>query len=82
MAEFIGVHKLLPDMKAEDVEAGYQSYKEAATKMGLKSMRAHYSMEKGVAYCETEAPSAEEVRKAHEGAAIPLEDVIEVKTIE
>ncbi len=81
MAEFLGVHKLETGMTEADVNGGFNNYKESAEKMGLKPLHAHISMEKGFAYCLTEAPSAEEVRKAHENAAIPLEDVVEVKTI-
>lgn len=81
MAEFLGVHKLDPSMSEADVVAGFETYKETATKMGLKPLHAHVSMEKGFAYCLTEANSAEEVQKAHEGAA-PLADVVEVKTLE
>lgn len=82
MAEFIGVHKLPAGMSEEELKAGYESYKEEAIKRGLRPMRAYFNLEKGFAYCETEAPSAEEVRTAHANVAIPLEEVIEVKTIQ
>ncbi|OGY27712.1 MAG: hypothetical protein A2864_02785 [Candidatus Woykebacteria bacterium RIFCSPHIGHO2_01_FULL_39_12] len=67
-------------MSESDVVNGFNIYKEAASKMGLKPLHAHISMEKGFAYCLTEAPSANEVREAHANA-VPLEDVVEVKTI-
>ncbi|MBI2594329.1 hypothetical protein HYW39_01385 [Candidatus Curtissbacteria bacterium] len=38
-------------------------------------------MEKGFAYCQTEAQSADQVHQAHSNASIPLEDVVEVKTL-
>lgn len=82
MAQFLGVHKLQEGMSEGDVRAGYTNYKESAVKMGLKPVHAHLSMEKGFAYCVTEAPSAEDVRRAHADVAIPLEDVIEIETIE
>ena len=83
MAQFLGVHKMANIGAATDQEAadGFHKYQEAAAKMGLKATHAHYSLEKGFAYCLTEAGSADEVKKAHDNAAIPLEDVIEVKTI-
>ena len=81
MVEFLGVHKVPAEMTEGDVTEGFNSYKEAASKMGLKASHAHFSLEKGFAYCLTEASSADEVKKAHENVAIPLEDVVEVKTI-
>ncbi|HSX57869.1 MAG TPA: hypothetical protein VLE47_01190 [Candidatus Saccharimonadales bacterium] len=80
MAEFLGIHKLDPSTTEQDAVNGFNVYKEAALKMGLKPQHAHFSIEKGFAYCLTEATSAEEVRKAHEGA-VALEDVVEIKTI-
>lgn len=83
MAEFLGVHKMsdigaVTDQAAVD---GFSKYKEAATKMGLNATHAHYSLEKGFAYCITEAESADKVREAHASVNVPLDDVIEVKTI-
>ena len=78
MAVFLGVHKLVPGMSENDVREGYEKYKQGAMAKGLKPLGAVVSMEKGFAYCSTEAQSAQEVREAHEGAAIPLEDVAEV----
>lgn len=81
MVEFLGIHKLEAGMTETDVTDGFNKYKESATKMGLKPSHAHISMKKGFAYCLTEAGSADEVRKAHVNVAVPLEDVVEVKTI-
>ena len=83
MAQFLGVHKMAQIGASSDQEAadGFNKYKEAASKMGLNATHAHYSLEKGFAYCITEAQSAEQVREAHASVDIPLEDVIEVKTI-
>lgn len=81
MPVFLGVHKLVPGMSENDVREGYEKYKQGAMTKGLKPLGAIVSMEKGFAYCQTEAQSAQEVRDAHGGAAVPLEDVIEVKTL-
>ena len=83
MAQFLGVHKTadigaMTDQAAAD---GFHKYKDAARKMGLNATHAYYSLEKGFAYCITEAESADKVREAHAGVDIPLEDVIEVKTV-
>jgi len=81
MTVFLGIHKLVPGMSETDVREGYEKYKQGAVAKGLKPLGAVVSMEKGFAYCQTEAQSAQEVKEAHEGAAVPLEDVVEVKTL-
>ena len=82
MAVFMGIHKIPADMTADQVKEGYGKYKTAATAKGLTPRHANFSMEKGFAYCETEAASAQEVRDAHADAEIPLEDVVEVVTVD
>lgn len=83
MAQFLGVHKMADIGTTTDQEAadGFHKYKDAASKMGAIATHVHYSLEKGFAYCITEAPSADKVREAHASTDIPLEDVIEVKTL-
>lgn len=81
MALFLGVHKIPVDFSEQEVAAGFGNYKKSAHEMGLHPLSAVYSMEKGFAYCQTEAKSADEVMAAHEHAKIPLEDVIEVKSL-
>ena len=81
MAIFLGVHKIPAGMVESLVAEGFGKYKEKAMAKGLRPIGAVYSMEKGFAYCQTEAESAEQVREAHQEAAIPLEDVIEVKPL-
>ena len=84
MAQFLGVHKTGDIGAMTDQEAidGFHKYKEAASKMGINATHAHYNLEKGFAYCITEAQSADQVRQAHANAQMPLEDVIEIKTVE
>jgi hypothetical protein len=82
MAQFLGVHKMENIGTADqDAQDGFRKYKEAASKMGLNATHAHYSLEKGFAYCITEAQSADKVKEAHASTNIPLEDVIEIKTV-
>lgn len=78
MAVFLGTHKLQARMSEEDVKAGYETYKKSAMEAGLKPLGAVVSMEKGVAYCQTEADSVDQVKEAHTKVEIPLEDVIMV----
>lgn len=80
MAVFIGVHKIPAGLGEADLQNGWDSYKTEAQKRGLRPIRVRYNMEKGVAYCETEAPSENEVRDAHQNVQVPLEDVVEVKS--
>ena len=82
MPIFLGIHKLPSELTAPEVEEGYAKYKANATAKGLKPLSAIYSKDKGFAHCQTEAENADQVRQAHEGAAIPLEDVVEVKSIQ
>lgn len=82
MSIFLGVHKLPEELTEQEVEEGYEKYKQSAIKSGLKPLFAVYSKAKGFAYCQTEADSVEQVKKAHEAVEIPLEDVIEVKSIQ
>ncbi len=84
MAQFLGVHKTADIGVTTDKEAadGFHKYKDAAAEMGLNATHAHYSLEKGFAYCVTEADSVDQVKEAHANANVPLEDVVEIKTIE
>ena len=81
MGIFLGVHKIPSDMTDVDVAEGFAKYKESAKAKGLQPLSAVYSLEKGFAYCQTEAQNADQVREAHQDVAIPLEDVIEVKPL-
>lgn len=81
MAIFLGVHKLPEEFGDSDAVNGFEKYKESAKTKGLNPIGAVYSLEKGFAYCQTEAQSADQVREAHQDVAIPLEEVIEVKPL-
>lgn len=81
MSIFLGVHKIPAGMEEKAIIEGFEKYKESAKSKGLHPLSAVYNMEKGFAYCQTEAQSADQVREAHETAAVPLEDVIEVKPL-
>lgn len=81
MPLFLGVHKITGEVTEDTIQQGYQTYKQSAQGMGLKPLGAVYNMEKGFVYCQTEANSKEEVRKAHENVQIPLEDVVEVQAL-
>jgi len=83
MSQFLGVHKMKTIGVGSDQKSvsAFRKYQKEARKIGLNATHVHYSLEKGFAYCITEAQNAEQVRKAHANANIPLDDVIEVKTV-
>lgn len=81
MAVFLGVHRVPSDMTDDQVTEGFEKYKDSAKAKGLTPLSVVYSLEKGFVYCQTEAQSADQVREAHEGVAIPLEDVVEIKSL-
>lgn len=81
MAVFLGKHKLDPGMNETQASDGWNKYKQSASSKGLKTLGAVVSVEKGFAYCQTEAESAQQVWDAHKEVQIPLEDVIEVKVL-
>lgn len=81
MALFLGVHKIPAGMQESEVAEGYNKYKESARAKGLNPLSAVFSLGKGFAYCQTEAQSADQVREAHTAVEIPLEDVVEVKSL-
>ena len=81
MAVFLGVHKLPPEMTEDEAREGWESYKKSATEKGLRPIGAVVSIEKGFAYCQTEAESRDQVRDAHQAVEIPLEDVVEVEAL-
>jgi hypothetical protein len=81
MALFLGIHKIPAGTKQQDIIDSFNKYKTAAEEKGISAVSAVYSLEKGFAYCQTEAESAEQVKDAHVAAGVPLEDVIEVKSL-
>jgi len=81
VALFIGIHKLSRGAKEKQMKDGWKNYRKACKKMGLKPISVSYSTKKRIAWCQTEAKSQSEVRKAHQNVSIPLADVIEAKTL-
>lgn len=47
--------------------------------MGLRALSLVYSLDDGVAYCQTKARSKGEVRRAHHKVGFQLKNIIEVK---
>lgn len=81
MAIFLGIHKLPAEMTEGQIREGWENYKKNATEKGLRPLGAVVSVEKGFAYCQTEAESADQVRDAHQAVKNPLEDIVEVEQL-
>ncbi len=81
MAIFLGVHKFPTDITDAQAAEGFEKYKAAASAKGITPLSAFYNIEKGIAYCQTEAENADQVKDAHAQADVPVEDVIEIKTL-
>lgn len=82
MALFLGIHKIPEGMSLDDAREGWSAYKQNATEMGINPLHTAVSLERGFAYCQTEADSAEKVKEAHEKAGVPVDDVVEITKFE
>jgi hypothetical protein len=82
MALFLGVHKIPSGATDEDVMGNYEKYKNGAQEKGIIAVSAVYNLEKGFAYCQTEAESAQQVIDAHTAANVPVEEIIEIKPLQ
>jgi hypothetical protein len=82
MALFLGVHKIPSGATDEDIVENYNKYKQGAQEKGIIAISAIYNLEKGFAYCQTEADSSEQVTSAHEIANVPVEEIIEIKSLQ
>lgn len=65
----------------EQVKESWEKYKQASLAKGLKPLHAHYNIEKGVAYCETDATNMQEVEDAHKDASVPFEEIVQVEEL-
>jgi hypothetical protein len=85
MPVYVGVHQAPegadPSAAVPAIRGSWEAYRKAAIDMGLKPLGAVASLERGIGYCQTEAGSIDEVRKAHEVAKVPLKDVYEVMAL-
>jgi hypothetical protein len=73
-------HSFPAGISPNDFAGFYAKFEEACRAEGVVSLRAHVGFEKGRAFCFTMAPNAEAVRRAHERAGLPFDDITEVVT--
>ena len=73
-------HTFPAGISPEDFAGFYAKFEAACRAEGVVSLRAHVGFDKGRAFCFTMAPDAEAVRRAHERAGLPFDDITEVMT--
>lgn len=78
MAIFVGVHTMGSPMSEDQMKQAWESYKAACAKAGLTPKHTHLNAKEGRGFCVTEASSAGEIKKAHDDAGVPVNEVIEV----
>jgi len=63
-----------------DLAGFYGKYEAACRAEGVVSLRLHVAFEQGRAFCFTMATDAEAVRRAHDRAGLPFDEISEVVT--
>lgn len=58
----------------------FSKFEKAARDEGVVVLRVHAGFEEGRAFCFTMAPSAEQVKRAHERVGLPYDTITEVST--
>lgn len=81
MPIFLTIHKLPSGMTENEARTNYDTYKKSAIEAGLKPLGAVVSFEKGFSHCQTEADTAEQVRKAHSKVNAPIVEIIKVLSL-
>ena len=81
MPLFIGLHKTSGSIDEKRIPRGWANYKQTAIKLSLKPICNYYNASIGIGYCITEAPSKEDIIKAHSNINMTLEEITEVKMI-
>ncbi len=85
MRFFVDTHSIesetFPEgLGAEDFRGFYAKYLEACQEEGVVQLRVHLGLEEGKAFCFNMAPDADAVRRAHEKAGLPFDNITEVET--
>ena len=64
----------------EDFAAFYATYEEACRAENVVNLRVHVGFEEGRAFCLNMAPDADAVRRVHERAGLPFDEITEIVT--
>jgi hypothetical protein len=75
VARFMDVHHGLHGITAEDLYAGHQADIELGEREGVHFQHAWADPESGTVFCLSEGPSAAAVRRVHERAGHPADEI-------
>lgn len=78
MAEFMDVHRGMVGITPEQLMEAHQADLDIQGEEGVDFKHAWADPATGVVFCLSEAPNAEAVKKIHERAGHPVEEVYEV----
>ncbi|MEE2523712.1 SCO4226 family nickel-binding protein [Pseudarthrobacter sp. J75] len=75
MPEFMDVHRNMSGLTKEDLQAAHDADLAIQSEEGVVFKTAWADPDAGVVYCLSEAPSADAVRRIHERAGHPPDEV-------
>jgi hypothetical protein len=75
MPEFMDVHRNMTGISKEELKAAHDADLAIQSEEGVVFKTAWADPEAGVVYCLSEAPSADAVRRIHERAGHPADEV-------
>ena len=78
MPEFMDVHRNMKGITAEALAEAHQADLDIQEDEGVNFKHAWADPESGMVFCLAEAPSADAVRRIHERAGHPADEVYEV----
>jgi len=78
MPKFMDVHRSMKGVTPEALKAAHQADLDIQEDEGVDFQRAWADPDSGMVFCLAEAPSADAVRRIHERAGHPADDVYAV----
>ena len=78
MAQFMDVHRGMEGITPEQLHEAHQADLDIQDDEGVNFKQAWADPAAGVVFCLSEAPNAEAVKKIHERAGHPVDEVYEV----
>jgi hypothetical protein len=78
MPEFMDVHRSMKGVTPEQLKEAHQADLDIQDEEGVNFKHAWADPESGMVFCLSEGPSADAVRRIHERAGHPADDIYEV----
>ncbi|MCO5172327.1 MAG: SCO4226 family nickel-binding protein [Planctomycetes bacterium] len=78
MAQFMDVHRGMKGLTREQLEEAHQADLRLQAEEGVEFKHAWLDPKQGVAFCLSEGPDAEAVRRVHERAGHPPDEIYEL----